>query len=105
MPKLGHMSIQPQGHIPQWTIGDRLRKAREDSGLSQLELALAIGVSRNSVSNYEVGVVPNPRDIVINAWSRATGVPTSWLKGRTDGPDGGAVQPAGFTGKLLQLVA
>lgn len=110
MPKLGHMTTQPTaGHVPSWTIGDRLRKAREDAGFDQRELAEKIGVSRNSVSNYEVGVVPNPRPIVLNAWSMATGVPVSWLRGEhpDNGPrTPGTVEPAGYTGITgLRLVA
>lgn len=67
-----------QGTIPEWTVADRLRKAREHAGMKQIELAEEIGVSRNSISNYESSVVA-PRRIVINAWSAATKVPVSWL--------------------------
>ena len=66
------------GQIPQWTMADRLRKARDHARLSQLELAEAIGVSRNSVSSYETGAV-QPRRIVLNAWSLTTGVPLGWI--------------------------
>lgn len=70
-------AAQP-GRIPQWTTADRLRKARDHAGLSQADLADAMGVSRNSVSSYETGVV-QPRRIVLNAWALTTGVPLSWL--------------------------
>ena len=39
--------------IPQWILGDRLRTARESAGLSQGELADAIGVARATVSSAE----------------------------------------------------
>lgn len=75
------------GPIPVWTISDRLRKAREHAGLSQAELADAIGVSRNSISNYESGHT-TPRVIVLNAWALTTGVPRSWLeRGETPASD------------------
>lgn len=79
------------GRIPEWTLGDRLRKAREEAGLEQQELAQMIGVARNTVSNAEKGKV-NPRQIVLNQWSLATGVPLQWLQNGetpTGGPGGG----------------
>lgn len=67
-------------------MGDRLRKAREDAGLSQAELALSIGVSRNTVGNAEIGD-RTPLEITLRAWADATGVPLEWLKsGRTGAP-------------------
>lgn len=66
-------------HIPVWTLGDRLRKAREDAGLSQAELAALLEVSRNTIGNAELGErVPLP--ITMRAWSLATGVPLEWLR-------------------------
>ncbi len=77
------------GQIPQWTMADRLRKARDHAGLSQAELADAIGVSRNSISSYETGSI-QPRRIVLNAWSLTTGVPLAWITTgeMPDGDDG-----------------
>lgn len=66
-------------HIPVWTLGDRLRKAREDAGLSQAELAAAISVSRNTVGNAELGERV-PLAITLRAWSEVTGVPLEWLR-------------------------
>lgn len=74
---IGRMSTTT--HIPVWTMGDRLRKAREDAGLSQAELALEVGVSRATVSNAEVGAT-TPLPITVNAWARITGVPAEWLR-------------------------
>lgn len=82
MPYLGRMTTATRndaGQVPQWSVQDRLRKAREHAGLTQLELAESIGVARNSVSNYESGAT-KPRQIVLNQWSLATGVPLSWLQ-------------------------
>lgn len=89
MPYLGRMTTATSnsaGQVPQWSVQDRLRKAREHAGMTQLELATAIGVARNSVSNYESGAT-KPRQIVLNQWSLATGVPVSWLM-TGDGDDG-----------------
>lgn len=87
VPNVGRMSTQTVGMIPEWTVGDRLRKAREWRGLTQYELASAVGVSRNSVSNYEVGAT-EPRRIVLNAWAMATGVSLNWLLSEGGTPPG-----------------
>jgi transcriptional regulator with XRE-family HTH domain len=66
--------------IPQWTLGDRLRKAREFAGMEQGELALRIGVSRGTVSNYELGRGTRPpKVVVLRAWAHECGVPYEWI--------------------------
>lgn len=65
---------------PHWTLGDRLRKAREHAGMEQGELASRIGISRNTVGNYELGRgVRPPKLIVLRAWAHECGVPFDWL--------------------------
>lgn len=77
------MSTQPERtRVPVFSVGDRLRKARETAGLSQQELADAVGIARASVVNYEKAHTA-PRVIVLRAWALATGVPLDWLR---DGP-------------------
>jgi transcriptional regulator with XRE-family HTH domain len=78
-----------QGIVPEWTLGDRLRKAREASGLNQTELAEITGISRRSISKYELGEA-EPRRPQILAWAMATGVATAWLE------QGDSVRPKGF---------
>lgn len=74
------MSIQNnQWVVPEFTMGDRLRKAREAIGAGVDEFADAIGVSRNTITNYERDHV-TPRKVVLNAWVLHTGVPMSWIK-------------------------
>lgn len=74
------MSTQPTvaAAIPQWTTGDRLRKAREFSGLTQRQLADEIGVSNRSISAYEQGATA--RRPVLLSWAVRTGVPLEWLQ-------------------------
>lgn len=90
-----HMPM-PDPRIPRWSLGDYLRKAREHAGLEQAQLAVDLGISRNTVINYERGKV-SPRRAVIMAWAMRTGVPVEWLEGsespRPDGPDGGSMLP------------
>lgn len=94
------------GLIPVFTIHDRLRKAREASGLDQHQLAEAMGVSRATVSNYETGFSSKPRKIVLNVWAMATGVPIQWIETGTapgSGDDGSPDHEAGASKKLLRL--
>jgi transcriptional regulator with XRE-family HTH domain len=66
--------------IPTWTLGDRLRKAREELGMSQQQLADALGVDRKSISSWEVGR-HQPRYRDVSAIAGATGVDLEWLAG------------------------
>lgn len=64
---------------PAFTMGDRLRKAREISGLDRQAFAEKIGVHRDSVAAYE-SERTRPRLPVITTWAMATGVDVQWLK-------------------------
>jgi transcriptional regulator with XRE-family HTH domain len=64
------------------TVRERIRKAREDAGLKQVELAELVGVSRGTVSGWEQAErVPTNRQA--KALSKATGgrYPAWWLLG------------------------
>jgi len=89
-------TAQHMGNIPEWGLSDRLRKAREAAGLDQRQLAEMIGVSRTTIGNAERDS-HKVRQITINQWSLATGVPLVWLETgespRTGGPNGGVMRP------------
>ena len=72
-------SAQDGLRVPEFDVADRLRKARETAEYDQVKLAELMGVSRETVSNYERGRT-KPRKIVLNAWALATGVPVTWLR-------------------------
>lgn len=96
------------GVVPDWTMSDRLRKAREFAGLSQGELAEAVDLSPRAVGNYEAGRRV-PRRPAILAWSAATGVSMFWLENGENPPsgdDGGpvSVRPKGFEPLTFCLV-
>lgn len=66
---------------PAWTLGDRIRKARKSAGMTQAQLAAAIGdASATSVNNWETGA-SKPRELVdtCRAIAVATGVPFEWV--------------------------
>lgn len=73
----------PSAHerIPAFTIGDRLRKAREKTGLDQGPFADEIGVSRGTVSNYEGGrtTQEHMKRAYLMAWAMRADVPLEWL--------------------------
>ena len=68
------------------SIAIRLRKIREESGLSQAAAAKRIGMSANRWNNYEVGVsIPECEALVVIA--DYFDVSTDYLLGRTDKRD------------------
>jgi transcriptional regulator with XRE-family HTH domain len=75
-----------------WTRGDRLRKARNLTGLTTREFAERVGVSQKTITDAENDKRDSVRKILMNAWALATGVPVDWLEhGTSPGPDGGPV--------------
>ncbi|WP_096359409.1 helix-turn-helix domain-containing protein [Microbacterium sp. TPU 3598] len=63
---------------PTWTLVDRLRKSRLLAGLEQAQIADALGVARNTVSNWERGR-SEPSATYFVRWAHATGVTLDWL--------------------------
>jgi transcriptional regulator with XRE-family HTH domain len=65
-------------YVPDFTLGDRLRRAREACGLTQTELADAIGISQRSISSYE-GDISIPNLLTLRMWGAVCQVNLSWL--------------------------
>lgn len=91
--------VQP-GFIPRFTVADRLRKARELTGLDRQTFAEEIFVSRDTVSHYESDSYTRKRqDSTLRLWSLRTGVPFEWLRDgaapTTEGPGPGLSQDRG----------
>lgn len=81
--------------IPSWTGGERLRKAREDAGLTQQQLGEMISVSKRHIIKLENNQKTPTRGEYL-LWQMMTRVPAEWLEhGHTGtGPDGnGGVTP------------
>lgn len=68
---------------PEWTLGDRLEKARKAAGLTQDELADRLGVSKKTVVRYEHDMGSNLH--LLDQWALACGVDRGWLLGVTVG--------------------
>lgn len=70
------------------TLPIRLRAAREQTGLGQMEFADRAGLSRAGVSNAERGE-STPRRSTLKLWALASGVPVQWIEtGTAPSPDG-----------------
>lgn len=80
----------PSGAMPEFSVHDRCRKAREFAGLDQDQLAARIDVSRGTISNYETGAVTKLKSLVLRQWAFACGVDYDWLRTGlvASGPDG-----------------
>lgn len=62
----------------EWTIGDRLRVARESVTYDKKQFAEMIGISRDTLRHYERGQT-SPRPPVLTAWCLATGFDKEWI--------------------------
>lgn len=98
--------------IPQWTIADKLRKARETAGLEQGDLADLIDASRSTISNYESNrYTKRRRRQTLRMWAWACGVEPTWIDPSLEGPNpggGGSIRPvsqSACTNRPLRSVA
>lgn len=60
------------------SFATRLKQARENAGLTQLELAKKLGVTKSAIGNYENGV-SSPKDIVLLKIFDVLGVEPNFL--------------------------
>ena len=69
------------GHrIPVFSLGERIRKVREDMGLSQQQLADELAVDRKTIGNWETErTLPRYRDLMM--LSSVADVSLEWLAG------------------------
>lgn len=77
-PETPHTDVD-HPNIPQFSKGDRLRKAREHAGIAAGGMASHLGVSRQTISNYENDHVRVDRRTLIS-WAFVTGVPIDWIE-------------------------
>jgi transcriptional regulator with XRE-family HTH domain len=68
------------GTTPEFNLGDRMRKAMRDAGMSPQVMAEYLGCSRTSVSNWTCSrITPDTR--TLRLWALRTGVSYGWLTG------------------------
>src|SRR5690606_17395828 len=66
--------------VPQWTLGERLRKAMHWGGVDEARIARILGVTDRTVRNY-LSDATRPKLVVLRQWADATRVPLDWLIG------------------------
>ena len=62
---------------------ENIRNLRLDNGYTQKQIAELLGISQNTYSQYEIGVLNYPVDVVIKL-ADFYGTTTDYLLGRTD---------------------
>lgn len=73
------MSTSTEGlSVPQWDLADRLTKALRVADMSVAEMAVYLGVHRNTISAWINGRTPISGPAV-RAWATRTGVDYGWL--------------------------
>lgn len=63
------------------TVGDRIRKKRENLGISLTDMAEMIGVSKQNLYKYEKNVITNIPSDKIEKISKILGVSESYIMG------------------------
>jgi transcriptional regulator with XRE-family HTH domain len=64
--------------IPEWDLGDRLRKSLRHAGLSTRDMAEYLGVHRETIWRWTKGQ-NRPAIATLRAWAQRTGVDYDWL--------------------------
>jgi len=67
------------GRVPEWTVGDRLRKARTSANVSADEMAGILGRGVRTIYNYENGYTRAP-ELVVKLYAMRCDVPLTWLE-------------------------
>ena len=86
-------------HVPKWTLGDRLRKAREDAGIGSTEMARRLHLTRQTITNYERGHRP-PAWLTLKVWAEMTEVDLDWLIGDALDENGRSIKNRCFSPPL-----
>ncbi len=85
MPTTLHRDTSARAIVPEWTLGNRLWRARAHAGLTQQELAARLGIGLRQVKEGEADKRA-PKRAVVLGWAVATGVDPAWLE-HGDGPN------------------
>ena len=95
MPRIRVMTepaaASPASFIPEWTLGDRLRKIRRAAGFDQTRFAAELGTNQKTYASWETDKSA-PRDLVAVAKriELVSGVPATWTLAIGTPPEGGA---------------
>jgi transcriptional regulator with XRE-family HTH domain len=85
--KMHGVAEAERSRIPEWSLGERLRKARAWAGVSVEQLAADIGRTSRTIRNYENDATTAPL-LVLKCYAMRTRVPVRWFQtGEDCGPD------------------
>lgn len=72
----------PAHVIPEWSLGDRLRKVRRLLGLSQIEFAEQLGTNTKTYAAWELdSTAPRNSVTIAKRVEVLSGVPATWILG------------------------
>ena len=77
------------------TLGERIRKRRQELGIGQRELARRLDIRHATISDLERGVQKDMTIALLRKLARALGVTSDWLIGMYEDDDQGDIEPAG----------
>ena len=63
------------------SLGTRLRKRREELGLSQRALARLVNTRQATISDLERGILKNPGIDIVRRLAKVLGITSDWLIG------------------------
>ena len=75
------------------TLGQRIRKAREDYGMSQTELAKRIGISKTAMNQIELGETLDPHFSRVQKIADTLRISMDYLAGRHAEPTAATPPP------------
>ena len=78
------------------TLGERIRKRRQEVRFSQRELARRLGIRHATISDLERGVQQNMSIVLLRGLARTLGVTSDYLIGMYDSDEQGECEPAGM---------
>ncbi|MCB2413683.1 helix-turn-helix domain-containing protein [Demequina sp. TTPB684] len=89
--------------VPEWSLADKFRKARQSIDLDQRAFAEKLGVQSGTYQQWEAGRA-RPRHVVATAKriEMLTGISATWILGletaepRPASPNGAVARPEGF---------
>ena len=67
------------GRVPEWTMGDRLAKARTQAGMSQDDMARALYRARRTIYSWEHDET-RPSKLHLLRWAEVTGIAAEWIE-------------------------
>ena len=66
------------GTVPEWDIGDRMRKSLRVAKMTNQDMADYLGVARETISTWLSGrITPTKQTTML--WAMRTGVPHEWI--------------------------